>query len=346
MARSFSAHYTPQGPVVYSVNRPITNTSESTLGDNQNWLAGRKLVPLVVHMWHEWIKADTAADGSTYWTLGSWRRRVQKDFSHVVCVVRVKNLNNTNAGRVRFKVASSGTTADITVAANQAETTASVDIQIDPSQRHETIECTVLDPTGGNSGQVWLQSVSIYTKPLSSPLSAGVMSSGFAPIDTAETAGDLPLSTYLRTQQFENCDSIYKTRVPGTVVSYSANYDERDTAEWLYRVQSASYQLIATIPAFDIPQHCTRLGWAVQGWRSAGTAAKLKLVSQTEEAVESAAFSSTWSYGAANSGLWTTTANALTVKPGSTDMLKLYLKSDGTNYAYLAGLNIWMEDCS
>lgn len=346
MAREFDAHYSHHDPVDYSVNRSINATNETKIAKNQNWLMGRKLVPVVAHMWPDWVDTYTAADGSTYWTVGSWRRRVQKDFSHYVCCIRVKNDNDTNSGRVQFKVASSGTTATITVAANQADTTATVDLQIDPSQTHETIELSILDPTGGNSGKIAISSVMIYTKPLSSPLAAGVANSGFAPIDTGETATDRPLSTYLRTQQFANCDAIYKTRVPTTLLSYSAHYDQRDNTEWLYRVQSGTYALIANIPVIDIPQHCTRLGWAVQGWRSGGSGGQVKLVSQNANSVESTAFSGTWTYGGANSGLWQTQANCLTVTPGTTDILKLYIKSDGTNYNYLAGLNIWVEDPS
>ena len=349
MGRDFNSYFKAQSPVDYSVNKPIASGIEDVIGENINYLFGKKLVPIVCHLWPEWIHADTAADGSTYWTLGSWRRKVQRDFAYVTCVIRAKNTNDTNLGRVKFTLASNSATAVVSVPANQTETTLTVDLPMDTAQTLDTIEVSVLDPTGGNSGKVYLQSVTIYTKPSSSPISAGVKNSGFIAIDSADTSAEAPMSTYLRSQEFESLDAIYKKRVPGTVLSFSAHYDERDATLWLYRIQAAAYQEIATLPIY-VPPGVTTLGVAVQGWTTAGsTAAKLKLTTQLSadssiSTKESANFSTSWTYGDENASNWETDASALTVKPGCINQVKIEIKSDGTRYAYLAGLNIWMAD--
>lgn len=346
MGRTFPSYYSAQDPVDYAVNRPINQGSELTTVYNQNYLAAKKLVPLVVHAWPDWISSHTAADGSTYWTLGSWRRKVIKDFTTVTCTVRVKNLNDTNTGIVRFKLNSSAATASITVAASAAEYTASVDLTIDAGETTDNIEIAVRDPVAGNSGKLWIQAVTVYTKPKSSPLAGSVLASGFTPMDTSEAQAEAPLSSYLRSQQFQNLDAIYKTRVPGTVVTFAAHYDERNGADWLYRVQANSYKKIATLPC-PIPRGVTRLGFAVQGWMSGGTGATFKITSQAGGAQESAGFGTSWTYGGANAGIWLTYASSIVVNPGaSNESIDLLLKSNGTHYAYLAGLCVWMEDAS
>ena len=340
MGRDFNSYYTAQNPVGFGVNRPISNATETYHGYNQNYLLAKKLVPLVTHVWPDWIHSHTAADGSTYWTLGSWRRKVIKDHVTVTCAVRVKNTNDTNSGRLRFQLASNSNSGTITVAANATEYTASVDLTIDPSQTTDTIEVAVLDPQGGNDGKISIQSVTIYTKPLTSPLAAGETVSGFVPIDTAETQAEAPLSTYLRNTKFENLDTIYKTKVPGTVVTFSANYDERDNNEWILRTTSTSYVEVVTIPC-PVPLGVTKLGIAVQGWGGAG--AKCKITSQAggEKEVE---IDGSWTYGGANTAQWETHLNAVTVNSGaSNEAITISIKTtSGT--VYLAGLCVWMED--
>ena len=344
MSRAFPSWFTAQDPVDYSYNRPITAQSEMTIGTNQNWLAAKKLVPIVCDAWAGGAVAATAGDGATFWILGSWRRRVQQDFENYTCTVRAEGVTG-GGGLIRFTLASSGATADITIAAASAEATYSVSLPIDPTQTHDTILLSIRDnSTASASFNTLIYSVNIHTEALTTPHDAGVMTSGFVPIDDGETAAERPLTTYLRTQQLENLDAIYKTRAGGTVVSFAQNYDARDLNDWLYRTDSSSYQLVAELPVWSIPEHCDRLGVSVQGWSNAGTGGKLKITSQTGNEFETAAFATGWSFGAANAAKMITTADALTVVGGTTDTIKIYLKSDGTNYAALAGLSIWMED--
>ena len=344
MARDFPATFTAQSPIEYSHNRDIKALTETTIGENLNYLAAKKLVPIVSDAWAGGAVSATAGDGSTFYVLASWRRKVQADFGRYTCTVRTEGITG-GGGLLRFTLLSSGDTADITVAAASAEATYSVDLPIDPGEDYDTIILSVRDnSTASTSFNTPVYSVNIYTMPIPSPLDAGVMSSGFVPIDDTTTTSGQPLTSYHRTQQLENIDALYKTRVGGTVVSYSENYDERDLNAWLYRLDDASYQLIAELPVWSIPEHCDRLGVTVQGWSSAGSGGKLKIVSQTGNEFESAAFSTGWTYANANTAKMATTANALTVAGGTTDNLKIYLKSDGTNFTALAGLTIWLED--
>lgn len=346
MARSFPTGFDPVAPLDYGIDSAIESTTETDVLENINWLHANKVVPFITHLFGDdsqdmWLAP--ANDGATYYTLGTWLRDIDQDFEQVRCVVRAKNVNAANLGRVRFNALDSGNSVIISVAAATTEATFEALLDVDTSLTEEVFSVEVANPTdAAANGALSIQSVCVYPYPMTSALDAGVTSNGFVPMDTTQTQGDEPLTTYLRQTQLDNLTVLTNKRTPGSVLSFTENHDERTHTNYRVRVTTATYQHMLSLPVY-IPPGVTRIKWSVSAHMTAGSGGKVKLSCQNDAGQESSGFGTTWTDGADNQGVWQT-PTALTVTPKTMETIKIEIKSDGTNATHLAGLCIWLGD--
>ena len=346
MTRSYQTGFKPVAPLDYGIDSEVATTPETDVLQNINWLHAHKVVPFVVHLFGDdaqdmWVTAEN--NGPTEYTIGSWLRDIDQDFDQVRCVVRAKNENASNGGRVTFNAVDSTNSASITIAAATTETTFETLLDVDTTLTEELFSVDIGNPTDAvANGGVSIQSVCIYPYPLSSPLDAGVTSEGFVPMDTAQTTSDQPLTTYLRQTQLDNLDTLTTKRTPGSVLSFTENHDERTHADYRVRVTTGVYQHVISLPVY-IPPRVTKVKWSVSGFMDGGSGGKVKLSCQNDIGEESAGFGTTWTDGDENQAAWQT-PTALDVLEMTNETIKIQIKSDGTNATHLAGLCIWLGD--
>ena len=165
-------------------------------------------------------------------------------------------------------------------------------------------------------------------------------------MDTINTVNNSPLTTYHRTTQLDNLETLSIHRTGGTILSFTEHADPRANADFRVQVTSATYERVMSLPVF-VPHGVGRVNFAVQGWVSTGTAGKVKVTSgEDATGVESSDFSGTWTGASANESKWELVGTTVQVTENTNELIEVFIKSNGSATAYLTGLVIWFGDAS
>ena len=273
---------------------------------------------------------------------------------NIVCLVQNTGTGGPDDHTIRFDWASDpwvsagspGTSVDITVPAPSAQwqvVSGSLATH-NAAGAGDTLRMWVLNSGAGGSCRVHAVDVTLRA----SSLAAGKYTTGsnvYRTMDTDEADQDSPLSVALRQAQWDNLEYIRRTKV-GSVLGWSDDGEKRSNEE-AYGVSSAAYTRVITLP-FQVPHGVTKLKWSLLGHRD-GSAGKVRLTTDVDSDLGTAAKEvdviATWtSPYTANVERYDDSGDAsLGVTPGTWCELRVDLKGDGTDKAYLTGLCCWFE---
>lgn len=348
MSRPAPGTFVPIPPQALAPLQPIHegsaagNYGETDLVENEHYLH-TALNPQWIQTLYNSDAGYLQGSGSVaYVARAGWKRRIIDDLPDVTCVAFVSNTDGGNAGKIRFKVASTGiTTADITVAAGAAAwTRVTGTLALDLATARNEIRLEVSDPTAATFIRV--RSVQVWPRVLGS-VAAGKSADGFVPHDTQEVDADSPLSIWLRQSQIDNLEVLRKARTD-TLVGWSEDGAVRATFE-AYSTTSTSYVVKAILPYRAWPGQ-DAAEWEINGYYT-GASGTVRLrtgwmiqqgIAAVEGSLSGAAWATPYSAWVGDGG------STLTCLPGADDYLEVALKAGAASTAYLMGLVVWMAD--
>ncbi len=295
-------------------------------------------VPSIVNT--VFVEGGYVEGNSTSYVLRAlWQRRPFVDCVEWAISALVSN-DSANAATLKFEMDSDSANVEINVPAGAHGTWTEVvgRVTYDAAETVDTIEMWVKNGTGGGTLRVH----SVEIRPTLSTIAAGVTTAGFIPFDSDEIKADEPMAICYRQWMHDNLEVLRKTRMD-SIVGWSE--DVARAAASQFETTSATYELVARIP-FTSPFGCTALEWAFCAYLDAGGAGTLKL-QVNDGTAEEVTLGTTWSapYTAAQYD-WNSDGSELTIKENQPQTLRVWLKSDGVNKAYLMSLNAWFEDVS
>ena len=319
-----------------------THYGEMDLAANVHYLHCQLLPPIVSTIFA--VNGMITANTTTPALRALWRRRPFVDLTNWEVVVLAAMTGATDTGRVRVEIASgagpgeggssdSASGVTITVPAGSAQwTRLTGNFAYDPAQALDTLELHVWRV--GVTDTVQVHSVEIRPRSLGS-VPAGVTTAGFVPFDTTELAADEPLATAYRQWMVDDLEVLRKTRTD-QIVGWSE--DVARVAASQYSTTSATYVVVIRIP-FRTSHGQDSLEWSLLGYEAVGGAGVVKLEvvggASTEQALQ-ATWASPYTAGQ-HSG-------TLACNENQDQELRVSIKGDGANAAYLMGLCVWTAD--
>lgn len=285
------------------------------------------------------------AGSASYVLRGLWQRRPYVDCTDWEVSVVCANSSGADAATIKFEMASDSSNVEISVPAGQALTDSPVTgrVTYDATQTLDTIEMWVKN---GATGALTVHAVEI--RPYLGSIAAGRTTAGLTPLDTAEVGADKPLTTYARRMLQHGLEVLRKTRL-GSFIGWSEDIGRASASAW--ESTSASYELMHRQP-ITIPRGCTELEWALTGYVAAGGtgAAKVEVVGVDTGGTHAREVSlgTTWTspYTAAQYSHEDGGSGTIDVAENQSVELRVSLKGDGTQKAFIMGLSVWPKDAS
>lgn len=371
MARPVPSSFNPLKPNQYGPNRPIKEGASGDhvgaldLAENVHFVWVDGVRPITIsNLWNQSAIGYVVAHSSMR-LIGVWRREPAREpFTHYTVTVLFQNTGTTSPGddgTLRVDIASDpytggfgGIGVDLTLSATASAIPGSTwskvegTLAVDASESIDTFRAWA---EAGASGASRIHSITIQPRAVSSiPAGAAVPSDGnshrFVPFDDAELDADSPWSIHAINAMIANCETVRKTR-PSTIISYACDPSDSSRAGW--QTDSSSYVPVARIPFKSGPGE-TAIRWSVLGKRDGSTAA-VRLVTAHMDSVGTAAqevtLGTTWStpYTAAITD-YTSGAALTCIENCYDDEIRVFLKSDGSNDAYVYGLVAWFAPVS
>ena len=337
----FVEHYAHQRPV-RTGNDAAVHYGEMDLAANCNFLHTALRPPIVSTIFASGGMMTSGAAAPVLRAL--WRRRPFLDFTDWEVVVLAAMTGSTDSGRIRVEIASgaglgAGGSSDsaagvtITVPAASAQwVRLTGSFTYDATQALDTLELHAW--IVGVTDTLQIHSIEIRPRAITT-IAAGMTTAGFGPFDTTEFAADEPLPSAHRQWMVDNLEVLRKTRTD-TIVAWSE--DVARAAASQFSTTSATYQVVARIP-FRSDHGQDSLEWTICGYEAVGGAGTVKLEVVGGASAEQA-LQATWAspYTAAQH------SGTLACNENQDQELRVSIKGDGANAAYLMGLCAWTAD--
>lgn len=347
MARNTPSSLVPIAPVDLASTRHIQQTAERNLADNDHYLWGNYGGTIaLMHFRAEDSSPYVVADPSAEEIHAIFRRTMLPGFTKWRVSVLVQNTSGSHTGTIKARMQSdpSVLVASAVVAVSQpAWTEITLDVPVDSTEARDTLEILA---QAGASGALRIHAVMVRPLALTA-IPAGADASGWVPHDTLEVAADLPLSVETRYKQLKNAD-IIRTQRPDTILNWSENVLRSGAS--IYQTTSSDYALQIWVTYQSHPGQ-TSIEWSLAGYHAAGGTGTVRLTSDrmSHEGTTGVAqgLQATWSDSSSppftaaqhNDG-----GAKLSCYENHRGWVRVELKGDGTNKAYLMALALWFAD--
>lgn len=345
-------------PVDIGGSQPIGATAEDVLSDNVHHVVAYFAPTIIsqIYTLSSQLYVEGRAAGSKAID-GLWNfNDVPLPWARLPIVVLYENTGATTPGddhTIRFdwesdpwlSGGSPGTSVDITAVGNTSQWGVATGNIVVTATGDDTLRMWLVN-TGG-SGVVRVHAVHVRPQALT-VINAGAVTVGgltFYPLDTTEIDQDSPLTVAHRQAQWDNLEFARRNR-PGHVIGWTEN-PQRTASNSAFQEQGSTYVRQLTVP-FYVPRGVDTLRWSLYGYVAAGTGS-VQLTTNIDDAAGTAtqtvALSTTWAtpYTGALYRYDDVGQSTLGLAPESWCELRVDLKGDATNKAYIMGLCCWFD---